>query len=229
MTLRYGPHADVESGQTNAFPPPCPTRHEAICTGRRDCLSEIIDDLAHLPVAHLTVRDMTKALGERSFGATLAVFALPNLMPFPPGTTLLLALPLLFVTWQMMVSAGKDLWFPARFADYRIKMSTFSAFAGRAIPILRFAERWVRPRLAFFQGPVVERLVGAFALLLAFAVFFPVPLGNWLPALALAIIGLTLTARDGLGLIAGVLLGIASIAAVVGALLLTGAALAFIL
>lgn len=222
MTVRYGTHFDRETAEGHAFPPPDTAT-------RQTSLSDIIDDLAHLPVAHLTVRDMTDALGERSFGASLAVFALPNLMPFPPGTTILLALPLLFVTWQMMASGGKPLWFPARFADHRIKMTTFAAFAGRAIPILRFAERWVRPRLGFFHGRMAERLVGGFALLLALAVFFPVPLGNWLPALALTVIGLTLTARDGLGLIAGVLLGIASIVAVAGVILLTGAALAVIL
>lgn len=218
MTLRCGPQLHGEAMRGQSFPAQAPVS-----------LSDIIDNLAHLPASHVTVRDMTDALGERSFGASLAVFALPNLMPFPPGTTILLALPLLFVTWQMMMSAGRRLWVPERFADCRVRMSTFSAFAGRAIPILRFAERWIRPRLGFLDGRMVERLVGGFALLLALAVFFPIPLGNWLPALALAVIGLTLTARDGLGLIAGVLLGIASIIAVAGVLLLTGAALAAIL
>nr|WP_316656928.1 exopolysaccharide biosynthesis protein [uncultured Gellertiella sp.] len=192
-------------------------------------LSDILADLALSPQSHLSIRDMTDALGERSFGASLTVFALPNLIPLPPGSTVILGLPLLFITWQMMASARGHLWFPDRFANYRVRMTTFSAFADRAIPLLRFAERWVQPRLRVARGRMLERLLGAFALILALAVFLPVPLGNWMPALALAVIGLTLTARDGLGLIAGICLGVVSIIFVACIILATGAALACIL
>lgn len=223
MTDSYAPHdplADALPSDGNTLP---------AAHGRDISLSDILTSLALSPQSHLSVRDMTDALGERSFGASLAVFALPNLMPLPPGTTIVLGIPLLFVTWQMMVSARSHLWFPERFANYRVDKATFSAFAGRAIPMLRFAERWVRPRYSFLHGRMAERLLGAFALLLATVVFLPIPLGNWMPALALAIIGLTLTARDGLGIIAGVCVGIASMFVVAGTIFATVAALAYFL
>lgn len=192
-------------------------------------LSDILGGLSETEKSHLSVRDMTEALGERSFGASLAVFALPNLMPLPPGSTIVFGIPLLFVTWQMTVNTGGGLRLPERFANYRIERETFAAFAGRAIPYLRFFERWVRPRFGFPQRRLAERMLGAFALMLATVVFLPIPLGNWLPALALAIIGLTLSARDGLGLIAGVFVGILSMFVVAGTVLATGAAIAYIL
>ena len=52
--------------------------------------------------------------------------------------------------------------------------------------------------------------------------------GNWLPAFALAVIGFAHTERDGLGLIAGALIGIISLAVAASVILAAGAILAFI-
>ena len=216
MTVSYGPHAGI--GSTGVETPAIEAS-----------LADILHRLSLADKTHLSVRDMTEALGERSLGASLTVFALPNLMPLPPGSTVIFGIPLLIVTWQMMVNAGGGLRLPARFADYRIEKNTFAAFAGRAIPWLRYAERWLKPRLAFANRRLIERLLGAFALLLATVVFLPIPLGNWMPALALAIIGLTLSARDGLWLMAGIGVGILSFFVVAGAVTATVAALAWLL
>ncbi len=194
-----------------------------------NALSDILIELDGMAKSHVSIRDVTEALGERSFGASLAVFALPNLMPLPPGSTIVFGIPLLFVTWQMMMPGNRTLRFPSRMANYRIDRATFSAFAGRAVPLLRRVEKWMRPRLPSLRHPLFDRMLGAFALLLAIAVFLPIPLGNWLPALALMIIGLTMAAGDGLALLAGVCIGIASIAGVAFALLATGAVLSYFL
>lgn len=192
-------------------------------------LSDILARLEMTSDPQISIRDVTDALGDRSFGASLAVFALPNLMPLPPGSTILFGIPLLFVTWQMMVPGGGTLRFPRRLENYRIDRATFSAFASRAVPLLRRVEKWMRPRLPALRHPLLERLLGAFALLLAIVVFLPIPLGNWMPALALMIIGLTLAAGDGLVLIAGVCIGLASMAGVAFVLLATGAMLSYFL
>lgn len=208
----------IDPGST--FLPGCP---------ERESLADILDHLSHSQSSHLTLREVTEAFGEKSAGASLAVFAIPNLMPLPPGSTLIFGLPLLFVSWQMAMRSGQALTFPERLANCRIERATFAAFAARAIPYLRMMERWLKPRLAFTGRRLAERLLGLFALLLATVVFLPIPLGNWLPAFALAIIGLTLSARDGLGLIAGVCIGVFSVFFVAGTVLATGAAIAYIL
>ncbi len=211
------PHVD---DPRSSFPPAVPVR---------ESLADILDDLSHSPHTHLTLRQVTEAFGDKSAGASLAVFAIPNLMPLPPGSTLIFGLPLLFVSWQMAMSSGGVLNFPERFANCRIERARFAAFADRATPYVRMMEKWLKPRFAIAGRRIVERLLGLFAFLLAMVVFVPIPLGNWLPAFALAVIGLTLSARDGLGLLAGVGIGILSIFFVAGAILATGAALAYIL
>lgn len=193
----------------------------------RESLADILDDLSQTQRSHLTLREVTEAFGDKSAGASLAVFAIPNLMPLPPGSTLIFGLPLLFVSWQMAVRTGGVLTFPDRLANCRIERSTFAAVTARAIPYLRMMERWLKPRFGFAGRRIAERLLGIFALLLATVVFLPIPMGNWLPALALAVIGLTLSARDGLGLMAGVLIGVVSIVFVGITVLATGAAIAY--
>ena len=50
------------------------------------------------------------------------------------------------------------------------------------------------------------------ALILAIVVFLPIPLGNWPPAFALAVLGFAHSQRDGLGVAVGCLIGLLSLA-----------------
>jgi hypothetical protein len=88
------------------------------------------------------------------------------------------------------------------------------------IPRLIRIERVIRPRYWPFWRKQGDRVIGILALVLAIVVTLPIPLGNWLPALATALLGLALSERDGLLLAVGGALSVASfcvIAAVVGA------------
>lgn len=195
---------------------------------RQPDLSDILLRLTLGDSARITLGDLAQALGARSFGAFLAIFALPNLIPAPPGTTFFLGLPLIFVTWQMLASPRAGLWLPPRLAACSMDRAQFSGFAMRALPWLRKGERFIRPRLALVQSRLAERVVGFFALLLAIVVFLPIPGGNWLPALSLSIIGLTLSQRDGLGVILGLVVGVVALAVVAMILAAAGALVALI-
>jgi hypothetical protein len=86
---------------------------------------------------------------------------------------------------------------------------------GRLVPWLERAERLVRPRLLTLSEPTGERLIGLAALLLALLLFAPLPFGNLLPGLALALFGIGLIERDGVAIIA--VAGLAGFALVSGA------------
>jgi hypothetical protein len=184
-------------------------------TGERQTpenLSDLLVRLSRTRDRKVTIRDIAIALQDRSFGAFLLVFALPNLVPLPPGATFILGLPLIFVAWQMMASPGGRVFFPRKVSDYGVEPETFEAIVKRLVPWLRRAEKLVVPRAWVFESRMAERLLGAFALFLAIIVFLPIPLGNWLPAFALAVLGFAHSQRDGLGIAVGSLLGLASIA-----------------
>lgn len=175
-------------------------------------LSDLLVRLARTTDRKVTIRDIAIALQDRSFGAFLLVFALPNLVPMPPGATFILGLPLIFVAWQMMASPGGRVFFPRVVSDYGVEPQTFEAIVKRLVPWMRWAEKLVVPRFWVFESRFVERVIGFFALILAVVVFLPIPLGNWPPAFALAVLGFAHSQRDGLGVVVGCLIGLLSLA-----------------
>lgn len=177
-------------------------------------LSELFAQLArdaHGPVSVAAIRD---ALGERSLAAFVVLFAGLNLIPAPPGASVILGLPLVIVAAQMLVGA-KRAWLPGFILRRSLSAERFRAAMDWILPRLVRLERYVRPRFWPFRRRRGERIVGAAALLLAVVVTLPIPFGAWLPAFATALIALSLIERDGILLTVGVFVGIVSIGIVV--------------
>lgn len=183
-------------------------------------LSRVFLDLARDATGPVSIEQLRDAMGDRSFAALLVLFAAINLLPLPPGTTLVLGLPLVLVSTQMVLGY-KTAWLPQALLRKSIGLDRFRRSTARMAPHLERLERVVRPRRWPFHGQAsADRTIGLVALVLSLAVTLPIPLGNWLPAFAVAMIGVALSERDGVLLAAGVALGIVSllvIAAVVGA------------
>ena len=74
---------------------------------------------------------------------------------------------------------------------------------GRVLPAIRFIERLSRPRLKVLTGPLAQMVIGLICLGLAVMLAFPVPFGDMLPAVTIALFGFAVMQRDGLATIAG--------------------------
>ena len=176
----------------------------------------------------LSFGDLMVAMGERAFGPLLFLFALPNILPTPPGTSGVMAVPLIFLTVQMVMN--RKPWLPGFVTRRTMSRATFAGFVTRATPWLVRAGRFLRPRMALFVQPWSERLVGAACLLLALVLLLPIPFANSTPALAICFFALGLLERDGAWIIAGlvstvwaiVLAGMLGFAFFQGALLFLG-------
>ena len=173
-------------------------------------LSDLIERLARDMGEKITLRQIAEALEDRSFGAFLLVFAIPNLIPLPPGATIILGMPMAVVAWQMVIGYDK-VWLPRQLADYSMDRATFQKLTVKITPWLRRAELWVRPRNWPIRGKTSERLFGLFALILAIVCIIPIPFGNWPPAFAVAVLGVAHTERDGNCLAFGILAGTVAI------------------
>lgn len=187
--------------------PPQPTR-----------LSEVLAALAREAQGPVSVGAIRASLGDRSFAALLVFFAAINMLPLPPGTTAVLGLPLVIVSSQMVFGA-KTAWLPAIVLRKSFSADQFRAVAGRVVPWLQWIERWISPRYWPFWPGQGERLVGALALVMGVAVTLPIPLGNWFPAFASALLGLALSERDGVLFavaVAASALALAIVVAVIG-------------
>lgn len=187
-------------------------------------LSTIMAAMAAQATGPVSIGEIRDALADRSFAALLVLFAIFNLLPLPPGTTLVLGPPLVLVSAQMVLGY-RNAWLPRFVLDKKIAPDRFRRSTDRVLPWLRRLEQLVRPRSWPFTG---DRLIGAITLVLSIAITLPIPLGNWLPALSTAIIGLALSERDGIFFAIGLataVLAFAVIGMVVGAAgMLAGAA-----
>ena len=153
-------------------------------------------------------------------------FAAPNMFPLPPGTSAILGLPLVFITAQLMIGRSV-LWMPQLITKRSLARGDFRRMTMKLLPSLHRVERVLKPRLTALVDGFQDRLIGAICLVLALVLFLPIPLGNMLPALAVALFALGLLERDGLAVIGGWLTTIASfltLAAVSAALLAAAAA-----
>lgn len=182
-------------------------------------LSSIVEELAGNAEGSVSVRQIRDVLGDRSFATLLLFFALINMLPLPPGTTLVLGLPLVLISLQM-ISGRPSVWLPEFLLGKSIKADQFRNLSDKLVPRLRRLEEIVRPRYwPFANSKTAERIVGIAALLLAILVTLPIPFGNWFPALACALLGLGLSERDGALLVAAglsTLVSIIMIGALVG-------------
>ncbi len=180
-------------------------------------LSALLVELAtDLSREQVSIADLLAALHDRALAALLLIFALPNVVPVPPGTSAVLGAPLLFLAAQL--TFGRRPWLPAVIANRSMPRRHFAVLVTRAAPWLARAERMLRPRLGFLARPPAEYLVGFVTLVLALIVFLPIPLGNMLPALAICLCALGILERDGVWVVAGLVTAVAAVALVWGVL-----------
>jgi len=135
-------------------------------------------------------------------GPVLFVLTLPVLAPTPPGVSMLLALPLLLVTPQIVVGRQR-LWIPNGVANRTIDRKGVAKVVRRVTPPLTRLERLLKPRLKFLTGRIGARFVGVAATAIAVVLVLPIPAANLVPSLALVLFALGLSRRDGLFVLAG--------------------------
>jgi hypothetical protein len=151
----------------------------------------------------ITLGDIIGALDARAFGLATLMFALPSVVPMPPGVPTIVGLALLMVSVQMVIGR-QELWIPAFMARWSFpRASLVSAMEGLT-PRLRTLETIARPRLMPVTGTVGTVLIGVIILIMALILILPLPPGvNFPPALACAILGMGLAERDGVIVLVG--------------------------
>jgi hypothetical protein len=164
-------------------------------------LSQIVESID--TTAPLSVGTLVDAFGERAFGALMFIFAVPNVIPTPPGTSAVLGLPLVILTFQLMIGR-QVLWLPEAVRKRSISADVFEAFKKRAVPFIRKFEKVLKPRWSILvNSNAAERVIGLVTFILAVILFLPIPLVNILPAAAIAILSLGLAERDGIAVTLG--------------------------
>jgi hypothetical protein len=165
-------------------------------------LSAHIRALGDQAAEKVTLGEIIDSFGRRAFGALLFVLAIPNLLPLPPGSSTILGAPLMLISPQMVIGF-QTLWLPRFLDDRQMSRAELARAFGKLLPWLERIEQVSGPRLVFMFGPVGDRLIGLICTLLSFVLILPIPLGNLLPALTIAVLAFSMVQRDGLLALAG--------------------------
>jgi hypothetical protein len=160
-------------------------------------ISALLRELGEGPGEVILLDSVIDHFGRRAFGALLFVFAVPNLLPLPPGSTTLLGLPLVLIAPQLALGVP-NLWLPRALGRRRLRRGDLRKIIERALPQLMNIERLLAPRHGWVFGRLGDRMIGLVCALLAIVLILPVPFGNILPSLTIAALSLGLAQRDGL-------------------------------
>ena len=201
---------------------------EAGTSGESARFSDILVALAREETRErVSIGDLFSTLGDRAYGALMLTFALPNIVPTPPGTSAITGTPLVFLAARLML--GLSPWLPRLILDRSMARSDFAVVINKVIPWLARAEGLLKPRLRLLNGTRADHLTGAVCLFLAVVLALPIPLANILPAIAICLFSLGLIERDGVFTLAGFVVAAISIAVAGGVIFAFFKAAVFIL
>lgn len=174
----------------------------------------------------IAIGDVLDRIGRRSYGPLLLFIGLFALSPITiiPGMTWLAAALTLLVAGQLFLGRAFP-WLPRGALNRTFPRRLLVKGVAALRPAARGVDAFLKPRLLFLSSPPALIFLAALAMIAALATF---PLGFLPgaaipPSLAIALIGLGVSARDGLVLALGALAAAVAVALASGpvALLLT--------
>ena len=161
----------------------------------------------------LTLSELSTLLRDRIWGGLLLTLAVINILPLPPGTTMITGIPLVLLSAQMAAGKGCP-WFPKKFDRRGLTKEELGRLLAKILPWERRIEHVLKPRLCSLTSHRGARAIGLISLVLSVILWLPIPLGNHAPALAMTLFALALIYRDGVLVILGVVATVVSIAMV---------------
>lgn len=199
-------------------------------TAENRTLLQTIEQLADAaPEEGFSLREIFDHLDESAFGAVLFLLALPCCIPFLYGVPQVVAVPMIALAVQMALGREEP-WLPAGLAARKIDKKGLTQMARGGRKWLGWIEALVRPRLSAITGKRSERIIGAFLVFFCASILVPLPMTNTVPGFAVAVAAFGLMQKDGLAVIAGLVIGTTWISALIfgaatGIGLVAGAAL----
>ncbi|QQR69826.1 MAG: exopolysaccharide biosynthesis protein [Alphaproteobacteria bacterium] len=163
------------------------------------------------PDERISVEAFSKGLGRRGYGILMVTLNLPNLIPLPlPLLSFIFGLPLALVALQLLLGRENP-WIPPFLLRRGIRKQEILYVCDQAEARYGRFHRWIHPRLPALTRRWGVRVIGFAICLLASMMVLPIPFGNLVLAIPIAILSLGLIERDGLFVILGLVLGVAGL------------------
>ena len=123
-----------------------------------------------------------------------------------------------------MASGRAHPWMPKSFRNRQLDKPGLVRIATWSRKWFGWLEALARPRLSVLSGPTAERIVGGVFVLFCASILVPLPATNTTPGIAIAIASIGLITRDGLLVLAGLVLGVVWVSLLVVGFTFFGAA-----
>ena len=159
------------------------------------------DAAAALPKGPVSLQSLAHAHGPAAQGSLMLLLAAPCLLPVPGLGTLLGVgmLALAMAMWRGDVSHC----LPRRVAELEMSQHWAQRVLRLLASIHALAGRFAKERLSHLAAEGRCLWLAATTGLMAAIIVLPIPFGNLLPSLALALIGVGLVFRDGVAVVLG--------------------------
>ncbi|THU05376.1 exopolysaccharide biosynthesis protein [Lampropedia puyangensis] len=173
-------------------------------------VSEAITQLlASMDKPYFTARELVAMMGDKGLLMVCALMTLPFLFPVSiPGVSTVFGLAILLIA--LSISVGRLPWLPAFVADRRLDAAKLKPVLKRGVAILKKLDRVLRPqRLRALTVGFMNNLNGAAIMFAAVLLMLPlglVPFSNTLPSIAILLLALGISQRDGVVVLGGYLM-----------------------
>lgn len=183
-------------------------------TPPRKLSEELIGLQERSHVQTLTLRDVIQTLGGRAYSLLLILLALPFITPIPlPGLSTPFGLAIGLISLRLVL--GQRPFLPKKLQRREIPAGFFDKLVKVAARVIRFLEKFLRPRLAIVTEFGWARQIHALLMLLAALTLLlplPIPFTNSFPAWVVLLMAGGLLERDGVVVIAAYVVFAAGIA-----------------
>ena len=152
-----------------------------------------------------TLGELSEAFGEKGFGMLLLLLAFPAALPIPaPGYATPFGI-LMIVLGSQMLRGYTTPQLPDGMKKRVLKYSLLDFSLKNGASLFRLVEFFVKPRL---EGQVTKlyRIMGLIIIIMAAFMTLPIPLTNTAPSFVIFVMAASLLEKDGLSLIAGIIL-----------------------
>src|SRR4051812_27374924 len=165
-------------------------------------LGELRDRSSHRAI---TLREVIYALQGRAYMLLVLLLSLPFVTPIPlPGLSTPFGLAIALIALRL--SLGQRPWLPMKLQRRELPAGFLRKLFSVAERVLRFLEKFLRPRLTYLTDtPFLVQLHALLMLTAALALLLPLPIPftNSFPAWTILLLAAGLLERDGLFILAG--------------------------
>lgn len=154
----------------------------------------------------LSLGQIIDTFEHRGYGPLLLTAALIIVLPTGgiPGVPTAIGAAIILIASQLAFGRSSP-WLPQKLRKLSFRKSVFDKGADKIKPFTRKVDYVIKPRLKYLTCGLAARIVGLTCVVVAGLLPFTevVPFSDIIPGLSLALLGLGLTARDGVVIIIG--------------------------